>query len=103
MGTSVIAVYKPHAGKARELEELVVNHVPILRSEGLATERQPIVMRASDGSLVEVFEWVSARAIENAHSNGTVQELWLNLKRFVPTNTPTRCPNSGNCSRHSNR
>ena len=31
------------------------------------TERAPIVMRAADETIVEVFEWVSREAIEGAH------------------------------------
>lgn len=31
---------------------------------------------AADGSIVEVFEWRSHEAIEQAHSNPAVQELW---------------------------
>ena len=32
--------------------------------------------RAKDGSIVEVFEWKSARAIEGAHTNPAVVEMW---------------------------
>ena len=33
-------------------------------------------MQAADGTVVEVFEWASADAIESAHSNEAVQALW---------------------------
>ncbi|HLT73512.1 MAG TPA: hypothetical protein VKZ68_00460 [Ohtaekwangia sp.] len=82
MGTIVIVVYKPHAGKAKDLEELVARHVPVLRMEKLATERQPVMMRAADGSIVEVFEWVSTKAIEAAHNNPRVQELWAQFEKI---------------------
>ena len=36
-------------------------------------------MRTGDGTVVEVFEWVSQEAIAGAHSNPVVLELW---KRF---------------------
>lgn len=76
MGQFVIVCYKPLPDKAKDLLELVKNHIPVLRKEGLATERTPVVMRASDGSLVEVFEWESQKAIEMAHSNPTVLKMW---------------------------
>ena len=59
--------------------ELVRNHLPPLRAERLVTDRASIVMRAGDGTVVEVFEWVSQEAIAGAHHNHAVLELW---KRF---------------------
>ncbi len=78
MGRIVIVAYKPKPGMAAELETLAKAHVPLLRSQGLATERESIIMRAEDGTIVEVFEWVSAEAIESAHQNAAVLEMWQN-------------------------
>jgi hypothetical protein len=36
-------------------------------------------MRAKDGTIVEIFEWVSQEAIAGAHNNPIVLALW---KRF---------------------
>ncbi len=76
MGRIVIAVYKPKPGKAAALESLVETHVSILRSEGLVTERESIIMRANDDTIIEVFEWASEEAIESAHKNPAVLEMW---------------------------
>ena len=76
MGRIVIAVYKPKSGMVSKLEELMKTHVQILRSESLVTDREPIIMQALDGSVVEVFEWVSKEAIESAHQNPVVLEMW---------------------------
>jgi quinol monooxygenase YgiN len=76
MGQMVVVVYRPKAGRADDLLDLIREHVPILRAEGLATERAPLVMRAADGVLVEIFEWESPEAIERAHTNPTVLALW---------------------------
>lgn len=80
MGVLVIACYRPHPGRAVELLELVRGHVPALRVQDLATEREPIVMRAADGTILEVFEWASQDAIDRAHGNPVVLDLW---KRFA--------------------
>ena len=72
----VIVAYRPKPGKADVLLSEVRDHQPLLRSEGLATDRRPVVMRAVDGSLLEVFEWASPAAIEEAHSNPRVQAMW---------------------------
>jgi hypothetical protein len=50
--------------------------VPRLRDEGLATDRVATKMKAKDGTVVEVFEWCSKEAIEAAHSNPVVLQMW---------------------------
>lgn len=76
MGRVVIVCYRPKAGQADALVELMRTHVSILRDEHLVTARAPITMQASDGTVVEVFEWVSAEAIASAHGNPRVQAMW---------------------------
>ena len=76
MGRFVIASYTPKEGKGAALLELVRGHMGVLRGEGLVTDRPAYVMRASDGTLIEVFEWKSVEAVEQAHNNRAVQALW---------------------------
>ena len=87
MGRIVIAAYRPKPGKAAELEALMPTHLPTLRAQGLATERESIVMRAADGTIIEVFEWVSTEAIQSAHENQAVLAMWgayAEVCDFVP-------------------
>ncbi len=79
VGHFVIVCYRPKAGKEAALLELIREHVPILRTQGLVTDRPAYVMRAKDGAFVEVFEWKSVKATDEAHANHAVQTLW---KRF---------------------
>ena len=72
----VIVAYRPKPGKTEILLAEVRDHHPLLRSEGLATDREPVVMRAADGSIVEVFEWASQAAIEEAHASPRIQAMW---------------------------
>lgn len=76
MGRSVIVAYTPKPGKEGQLMAVVRKHLQVLRAEKLVTERPGHVMRASDGSIVEVFEWRSAEAVLQAHANQAVQALW---------------------------
>lgn len=76
MGIIVISSYKPLAGKEAGLFEVVKTHVPILRELGLATARPVNIMRSSNGTIVEVFEWVSKDAINEAHKNPRVLQMW---------------------------
>lgn len=71
----VIVAYRPKPGKEAALLELMRTHVPILREEGLATSREPIVCQSRDGTVVEVFEW-EAGGIDKAHRNPRVGAMW---------------------------
>ena len=75
-GVIVIVAYRPKPGKERELFELVRSRVPTLRKEGLATDRAPVIMRARDGTIIEVSEWKSQEAIDAAHKNPNVLAMW---------------------------
>jgi quinol monooxygenase YgiN len=75
-GIVVIVAYRPKAGKEAELLEVVRARMPALRKEGLVTDRAPVIMRAKDGTIIEVSEWKSQQAIEEAHKNPRVLALW---------------------------
>jgi hypothetical protein len=90
MGVFSIACYRPKEGKHDELLQLTREHVPILRKQGLVTERPAYAMRAKDGTIVEVFEWKSNESIAGAHSNAEVAKLWERYAAacdYVPLNT----------------
>ena len=76
MGRFVIVAYTPKPGREQQLMAAVKKHLDVLRAEQLVTEAPGCVMRARDGSIVEVFEWRSADAITQAHANAAVQALW---------------------------
>lgn len=92
MGSISVACYKPRAGCEEALLELVRNHLPPLRAEGLVTERPSIVMRTADGAIVEIFEWVSQEAIAGAHSNPSVIDLWKRFEAVCSYETPSNLP-----------
>lgn len=75
-GVVVIVAYRPKPAKDHELLELVRSRVPTLHKEGLVTDRTPTIMRARDGTILEVSEWKSEEAIEAAHKSPTVLAMW---------------------------
>ena len=92
MGSISIACYKPRAGCEEALLALVRNHLPPLRTEGLVTERPSIVMRTVDGTIIEVFEWVSQEAIAGAHQNPVVLDLWKRFEAVCSYEIPSSLP-----------
>jgi len=96
MGRIVAVAYKPKKGSVEALQKLLEKHVQILREQGLASEREPIIMRSKDGIHIEVFEWKSADAIEKAHTNKVVQELWQEFAEvcdYVPLSSASEVAN----------
>ena len=75
-GVIVIVAYRPKPGKQTELLDLVRSRVPTLRNEGLVTNRDSTIMRARDGTIIEVSEWKSQEAIDAAHKNPNVLAMW---------------------------
>ena len=100
MGSIAVACYKPKPGCDAALIDLVRNHLPPLRSEGLVTERPPIVMRTADGTIVEIFEWVSKDAIAGAHGNAVVLDLWKRFEAVCAYEVPSNLPEFQNLFQH---
>jgi quinol monooxygenase YgiN len=100
MGSIAVAYYKPRPGHEEALMELVRNHLPPLRAEGLVTGRPSIVMRAKDGTVIEVFEWVSQDAIAGAHKNPVVLDLWKRFEAVCWYETPSNLAEFQNMFSH---
>ena len=76
-GVIVIVAYKPKPDKtSEEVLALVRRRMPLLRGEGLVTDRAPVIMRCRDGTIIEVSEWKSQAAIDAAHKNPNVLAFW---------------------------
>ncbi len=72
----VIATYKPHAGNDEALRDLIREHLPALRKYELVTDRPSMLMRAQDGTYLEIFEWASAAASDQAHHHPAIAKIW---------------------------
>ena len=76
MGIMVIVAYRPKAGREAALLDLVRRHHPRLKEQGLVTDRPAYAMQARDGTILEVFEWKTQKALDEAHNNPAVQKMW---------------------------
>ena len=79
MSRFAIAAYRPRPGQEANLLGIVKKHTPLLRSEDLITDHPTSLMRAQDGTLVEIFVWRSPESMKQAHENQRVQILWEEL------------------------
>jgi hypothetical protein len=87
MGIIAVACYMPKPRKGKELGELVRRHYPALKALGLATDRKPILMKAKNGMVVEVFEWASATAKRQAHADEVIRKIWTHMEA-ISENVP---------------
>lgn len=82
MGMITIAGYRPKDGcSAEDVLAVLRTRLPLLRSLGLSTDRESVMMQATDGTILEVSEWVSQEAIDAAHENPQVLELWARFEQ----------------------
>ena len=90
MGHTVIVACKPKPGKEAALKELMNTHLPILKKEGLVRDKESYIMEAADGTIVEVFEWLSEEATRQAHTNPAVLKMWgeyAEICDYIPIGT----------------
>lgn len=76
MGIIAIATYKPVEGKEGEFLNLLKNHIPTLRKEGLVSDNESLSMQSENGTILEIFEWVSLEAKGKAHESEAVMNIW---------------------------
>ena len=81
MSIVAIASYKPRAGMEKKFLRLLKQHMPTLRAEGLISDKSAYLMRSKNGTIIEVFEWKSAKSKSQAHKNERVMALW---NQFFP-------------------
>ncbi len=94
MSEVVLALYRPHEGQADALARLVERHLPLLREKGLVTDRPSLLLRASDGTLLEIFEW-RAGAPQKAHVDPGVDALWDEMGKIADFPSLRDLPEAG--------
>ena len=95
MGIIVIVGYRPLSGKEDELEELMKTHHSILFAEGFVTARKSIIGKSKDGTIIEVFEWVSKELMQSAHENKNVLTMWNEYEKVCEYTPISSVPEAG--------
>lgn len=92
----VIAMYRPKNGKVKELESLVQKHFPVLKEYGLTTDKASFIGRSSDGTIVEIFEWLNPEAAKKAHDHPAVAKIWEAMAVVCDFGTLSQLPEAQN-------
>lgn len=91
-----IVAYKPIPGKEEALRALVKKHLPCLKQHGLVTDKEAFILETKDGTIVEVFEWVSEKAMKTANTIPEIQQLWRDYTKVCTYTPVNRLPEMGN-------
>jgi quinol monooxygenase YgiN len=78
-----MAMYQPHVGKEEQLNDVLKKHIKTLEAENLITSREPIRAVASDGTVIEIFEWKSEQAKDAAHESPVVMKVWNEIMEIA--------------------
>jgi hypothetical protein len=57
----IITLYKPHPGNEKELEDRITHHIEALLELGAVSFRPRLVFKSSDGTYLELLEWIVPR------------------------------------------
>ena len=75
-----LVIYRPKAGKEKEMQPLVEKHWPTLSRLGLVTNEPAKIWRATgkDGKpyFVEIFSWKDEKSSDVAHQTPEVMAVW---------------------------
>jgi hypothetical protein len=74
-----LILYSPRKDREQELVEMLQNNIPVMRKLGLVTDREQIIARTKDGSILQVFEWKSEDSQDQAMAHPVCQEMWLKV------------------------
>jgi hypothetical protein len=77
------AAYRPKAGRADDLLSLLAEDVATLRRRGHVTERPAPVVRTDGGEVLVVLEWSSDHAVDDAHADPEVVEVWKRKEQLA--------------------
>jgi hypothetical protein len=82
MSHLVVSWYRAKPGCEDRLTECLDRHLPLLTQYALVSDRTPIRTRLSEGTFVEVFEWVSEEALRQAHAVPEITDLWAQIAEY---------------------
>jgi quinol monooxygenase YgiN len=91
-----MALYRPHPGQEDELLKILQNHVPTLRKEGLVTDRSVLLLKAQDGTFIEIFQWESEDAKDRAHKLPSIREIWSKMMEIADFPSLSSLPEAAN-------
>jgi len=83
MSKIAIIAYKPLPGFDSGFKEVLKEHTLALKEEGFITNKDVYQMQSLDGTVIEVFEWVSESSKKEAHEHPRIMEIWNRFYEYA--------------------
>ena len=71
-----LAAYRPRSEREDDFLVFLHEELALLRRRGHVTERRAPVVRAPKGELLVILEWSTDHAVDDAHADPDVLEVW---------------------------
>lgn len=88
----VIAAFRARPGRLSDLRQILREHHGFLDRLGLVTARPAVILEGGGDLMLEVFEWKSQEAIDEAHRHPEVLGLWERFDAVCEPVAPAEVP-----------
>lgn len=75
----LIVAYRPKSGKSDDVLALLAQQLKAIRNVGTRTTRDPWLMHASNGEILQISEYSSERDVERCWEDVTYQDIGAQL------------------------
>ena len=89
-----LAAYRPRPEREDDLLVFLHEELALLRRRGHVTERRAPVVRAPKGELLVVLEWSTDHAVDDAHVDPDILEVWDRKAELAEYIAPAALPGS---------
>jgi len=76
-------VYRPRPGREEDAVPHFREEVAALRSRGHITNRPAPICRTARGEYLIVIEWATETAVDDAHADEVILEVWRRKEQLV--------------------
>ena len=90
-----LSAYRAREGHADEVLPHLREGIATLRARGHITSRPAAICRTARGELLVVSEWSTEHAVDDAHEDPTILELWRRKEELVEYLAPGELAGSG--------
>ena len=88
MSRVAIMIFRPQKDKLGELIALLKQSHSALLKFGIVTAREQILAMSVEGSVIQILEWTSKQAEEEAAVHDEIRELWMEAERLCEFQKP---------------
>jgi quinol monooxygenase YgiN len=78
-----LSSYRARDGHADEVLPHLRDEIAALRARGHITSRRAAICRTASGEFLVVSEWSTERAVDDAHEDEAILEIWRRKEQLV--------------------